>query len=94
MDAPIPPKIAIQTPSNTLDVRGIDQEQAISALWRFIDQSLLRGELSIFIIHGHGTNALKKAIRLALKNESPYRLVMRPGTSEEGGDGVTVIFLK
>ena len=33
----------------------------------FIDSGLLKGERTVFLIHGHGTSALKSAIRDKLK---------------------------
>jgi DNA mismatch repair protein MutS2 len=43
-------------------------------------------------VHGHGTGALRDAIRKELR-ESRYVAHFRPGTSGEGGDGVTVVWL-
>jgi DNA mismatch repair protein MutS2 len=44
------------------------------------------------LIHGHGTGALREAIRADLK-ASPYVAHFRAGESGEGGDGVTVVWL-
>lgn len=80
--------------TNSLDLRGQDSNQAIDVTWNFIDKAVLRGETSLVIIHGHGTDKLKKSIRTALAKDSPYELNFRPGEKEEGGDGVTVVHLK
>ena len=45
---------------------------------------------TVLVHHGHGTGALKRAIREHLEI-SPYVRGFRPGESHEGGDGVTVI---
>ena len=45
-----------------------------------------------FLLHGHGTGALKDAIRKELK-QSPYVRYFRAGHHGEGGDGVTVAWL-
>jgi DNA mismatch repair protein MutS2 len=45
-----------------------------------------------FLVHGHGTGALKEAIRRELKS-SPYVRFFRSGNSGEGGDGVTIAWL-
>jgi DNA mismatch repair protein MutS2 len=44
------------------------------------------------IIHGHGTGALKRAIRDYLAS-SNYVKEYRRGEREEGGDGVTIALL-
>ena len=80
-----------QGKTNTVDLRGLDQERALERMWQFLDGALMRGESTVIAIHGHGTAALKRAVRSALLNNSPYDLDFRPGDSNEGGDGVTVI---
>lgn len=83
-----------QTKTNTLDVRGLDRDQTLATMWKFIDKALLRGERCAYIIHGHGMDTLKQAIRDALKNDSPYSLSFKPAQQNEGGDGVTIVSFK
>jgi DNA mismatch repair protein MutS2 len=45
------------------------------------------------IIHGHGTGALREAVRSALRY-STYVRDYRPGEQGEGGDGVTIAMLR
>ncbi|NOK21036.1 endonuclease MutS2 [Corallococcus carmarthensis] len=75
------------------DVRGMRADDALAELETFLDQGLRRGEEAALIIHGHGTGALKQAIRDHLA-ASPYIRMFRPGESHEGGDGVTVVALR
>ncbi|RKG83228.1 endonuclease MutS2 [Corallococcus terminator] len=75
------------------DVRGMRADDALSQLESFLDQGLRRGEEAALIIHGHGTGALKQAIRDHLA-ASPYIRMFRPGEGHEGGDGVTVVALR
>ncbi len=75
------------------DVRGMRADEALTEVEQFLDQGMRSGEEAALIIHGHGTGALKQAIRDYLAN-SPYIRMFRPGESHEGGDGVTVVALR
>ena len=78
-----------QNLSNRLDIRGMRAEDAIEFLDKQFDMASLRNLREITIIHGHGTGALKKAVRDYLTN-SPYVAKFRPGEENEGGDGVSI----
>lgn len=84
----------IPTLTNSLDLRGMDSDSALERTWSFIDKAVLRGESHVILIHGHGTDTLKRSLRRALAKDAPYALDFRPGESEEGGDGVTVVQLR
>lgn len=58
----------------------------------FMDHAFLKNRAGVHIIHGHGTGALKRAVRGYLV-DSPYASDFRPGDKSEGGDGVTVVAL-
>lgn len=83
----------IQTRYNTIDLRGLRVDDAINKVEQDFDKMLINRIRSVIIIHGHGTGALKKAVRSRLKF-SPYVKDYRPGEREEGGDGVTITLLK
>jgi len=72
-----------------IDLRGQTAEEAIEQLTAQLDQALLGNAKSVRIIHGHGTGKLKARIREFLA-QSAYVTAFRPGSSEEGGDGVTM----
>lgn len=76
--------------SNTLDVRGERVDDAIERLDAMLDRASRAAGAGLFVIHGHGTGALKRAVRAHL-GSTPYRLTWRAGESGEGGDGVTVV---
>lgn len=76
----------------TLDLRGKTVEEALEDLEICLDQSATRKEDRIKIIHGHGTEALKKAIRTYL-SRSVYVKKWKSGSQESGGDGVTWVEL-
>lgn len=79
--------------SNTLDLRGKRVEEALDELEGYLDEASLANLSPVYIIHGHGTGALKTAVR-EFVSESPYVAKYRVGEDAEGGDGVCVIELK
>ncbi len=83
---------AIQTSTNILDLRGLRVDEALSRIDHFLDRAALRGDTIVFLIHGHGTGALKRATREHLEH-SPYIVAFQPGAKHQGGDGVTVVGL-
>jgi DNA mismatch repair protein MutS2 len=91
--ATTPEPAEVRTSANTLDLRGTRVDEALDQVDKFLDQVFGSGEAAAFIIHGHGTGALKAAVRAYLK-DSPYPQHFRTGTPEEGGDGITVVKLK
>jgi DNA mismatch repair protein MutS2 len=88
-----PQAVAIQTSDNSVDLRGLRVDDGVSLATTFLDRSLNEGRRVAFLVHGHGTGALKDAIRKELK-ASRYVSTFRAGTSGEGGDGVTVVWLQ
>ena len=76
--------------SNTLDLRGYRVEDALDSLEFYLDKASLANLSPVTIIHGHGTGALKSAVRDFLST-SPYVAKFRPGEDTEGGDGVSIV---
>ncbi len=76
-----------------IDLHGFSVEDGLEAMVRFLDQAMLARATEALVIHGHGQNKLKKAIRDALAI-SPYVKSCRPGSVWEGGDGATVVTLQ
>ena len=81
-----------QSVENTLDVRGKRLEEALEFCEKFIDNATMNGPNEVIVIHGHGSNLLKKEIRQYLES-CYYDIRYRPGKDGEGGDGVTIITL-
>lgn len=79
--------------SNTLDLRGYRVEEALDSVEFFLDKASLVNLTPVYIIHGHGTGALKKSIKDFLST-SPYVAKFRYGEPEEGGDGVSIVDIK
>jgi DNA mismatch repair protein MutS2 len=78
---------------NSVDVRGERADDAVRKLDRFLDEAIQRDLEVVAIIHGHGSGALKKAVREFLA-EQPYVHKTRPGMAREGGEGVTVVWIE
>ena len=76
-----------------LDIRGQRADGAIRNLEAFLDTLYASGSSMGVVVHGHGTGALKDAVRDVLKL-SPYVEAFRAGDRHEGGDGATVVTLR
>ena len=79
--------------ANTLDLRGKAVDEATLAVEQRLDDAAMAGEPFVFLLHGHGTGALKAALREWLKGSS-YVESYAAGQRNQGGDGVTVVQLK
>ncbi|HLL20951.1 MAG TPA: Smr/MutS family protein, partial [Kofleriaceae bacterium] len=82
-----------RTIDTTVDIRGNRVDDAVTQVDRFIDEAMIAGRDTIFVIHGHGTGALRSAVRTHLSAHKGIEKY-RAGEQNEGGDGVTVAFLK
>ncbi len=76
------------TIDNKVDVRGLNSEDAIIKIESFLDTAILRNEKRIKIIHGHGTEVLKKNVRIHL-SKSLYVKTWTAGRGEQ--DGMTLV---
>ena len=85
--------LTIQTSLNTSDIRGLRVDDALNKLESDLDRMIRNNISTAVVIHGHGTGALKKAVREWL-NFSYYVNSFRPGEQNEGGDGVSIVFLR
>jgi DNA mismatch repair protein MutS2 len=72
----------------SIDIRGQTVDKALETIERELDKAVLRGEDRVKVIHGHGTEALKRSLRAYL-SRSPYVKKWKAGTPETGGDGIT-----
>ncbi|MBR6567060.1 MAG: endonuclease MutS2 [Clostridia bacterium] len=75
------------------DLRGMNIEEGIIELERYIDRALRLGLGEITVIHGKGTGALRKGIQEYLR-KCKYVKAFRLGVYGEGETGVTVVTLK
>ncbi len=75
-----------------LDVRGKTVQEAQEDLEEALDRAIRHRDSRLKIIHGHGTETLKKAVRTYL-SRSVYVKKWKAGSPETGGDGMTWVEL-
>jgi DNA mismatch repair protein MutS2 len=92
-----PQSAATKPPSgdNTLDLRGMRVDDAISMTESFLDRMFGRSERVAYLLHGVGSGALRDALREHLgQHVEQYVERTRPGSIEEGGERITVVYLR
>jgi DNA mismatch repair protein MutS2 len=77
---------------SSLDLRGARVEEALEMLESYLDQATVAGVTRVTVIHGHGSGALRDALRTQL-GAHPLIKKWRPGDRGEGGDGATIVEL-
>lgn len=75
------------------DLRGMNVEEGVIEVDRYIDQALRLGLGEITVIHGKGTGVLRKGIHEYLR-KNRYVKSFRLGVYGEGETGVTIVTLK
>ena len=75
------------------DLRGMNVEEGILELERYLDRAMRVGLHEITIIHGKGTGVLRKGIQDYLR-KNKFVKSFRLGTFGEGESGVTIAELK
>jgi DNA mismatch repair protein MutS2 len=84
---------AVRTGTNTLDLRGTRVDEALDRLDAFLDVMMGEGEPVGFVLHGHGTGAMKAAVREHL-GSSTYVEHSRSAEPDEGGDAFTLFWMR
>ena len=74
----------------SLDLRGARVEEALAMLDQYLDDAVHAGAGRVTVIHGHGSGAMRDAVRQMLSGH-PLVQDWRPGEAGEGGDGATVV---
>lgn len=86
-------KLNMKRMSSSVDLRGMDSEEAIYIVDKYLDDAYMSGLGQITIIHGKGTGVLRKVINDMLRRHSHVKNY-RAGDYGEGGTGVTIVELK
>jgi DNA mismatch repair protein MutS2 len=80
---------AVQVRVPVADVRGMRVDEALRAVELELDRATRAGDERVHVLHGHGSGALKAAVREHLQR-SPYVRHSRPAEQHDGGDAVTI----
>jgi len=80
----------LSSSARRLDVRGMRVDELLREVDGFLDRLYAEGATDAVVLHGHGTGALKHALREHLER-SPYVGSHKEGGPHEGGGAVTVI---
>ncbi len=81
------------TSSMELNLVGARVAPALERLESFLDRASLDDKSFVRIVHGHGTGALRSAVREYL-SESPYVDRFEEAESNAGGSGATIVHLR
>ena len=79
--------------ASELNVIGLNADEALDRVDRFLDQAYLAGGESVRIVHGHGKGILRVAIARFLEHH-PQAASFSAAPPEKGGSGATVVVLK
>jgi len=74
----------------SLDLRGARVDEALDLLESYVDAASVGHAGQVTVIHGHGSGALRDAVRARL-SAHPLVQSWRPGERGEGGDGATIV---
>jgi len=93
MDETGPPDAPIDLPiDGTLDLHAFDPREVKDLVTDYLAACRARGILSVRIVHGKGTGALRQTVRAVL-SRLPEVASFRTATEEGGGWGATLVEL-
>lgn len=83
----------IENISISTNVRGMNLEDAVMTVDKYLDDAYIAGLKQVTIIHGRGEGILREGLQQMFKRHK-HVAGFRKGAYNEGGDGVTVVTLK
>ncbi len=83
-------KLRTKSVKPSIDLRGMNLDEAIMEIDKYLDDAYLSGLNEVSIIHGKGTGILREGIKQYLKSHKHVK-EFRLGNFNEGGDGVTIV---
>ncbi|MEW6142455.1 MAG: endonuclease MutS2 [Chloroflexota bacterium] len=88
----VKPRFTSRAMSFELDLRGKRADDVYPALDGYLNDAFMANLSQVRIIHGFATGTVRSVVREIL-GQHPLVKSFRPGTREEGGDGVTMVSL-
>ena len=82
-----------RTPAMEINLIGLNADEAVIEAEQFVDNAVMTGMTTVYIIHGRGAGILRNAVRDSLKRNKSVKSY-RAGVYGEGEDGVTVVEVK
>jgi DNA mismatch repair protein MutS2 len=76
-----------------LDIRGMRKSDALKVVEAYVDQALMANAALLRIVHGKGNGVLRNVVKQKLREYQAVNEVHHP-EEEQGGDGVTIAYLK
>jgi DNA mismatch repair protein MutS2 len=85
-------EMPIRTRDNTCDLRGLRVDDGVAVAMSFLDRAVNEGRNFVFLLHGHGADALRDALRKEVSRSTCVRR-LRSGDRHHGGEAVTGVWL-
>ncbi len=79
--------------STQTDIRGMNVEEAVQLLGKFLDDAAIAGLSEVIVVHGKGTGMLRNGVHQYLRSNHHVKS-FRLGKYGEGESGVTIVTMK